>query len=66
MRARSSICPAKPYEKALRRRPMPSGLTTANRPTVGRLPQNFEFERSFAPRPCGEMTSGSGGFESGP
>jgi hypothetical protein len=40
-------------------------LTTANRPTVGRLPQNFEFELSFAPRPCGEMTSGSGGFASG-
>ncbi len=46
--------------------PVPSGLMTANLPTAGREPQNFAFPWPVPLRPCGEMTSGSGGLFFGP
>src|SRR3954453_20464359 len=40
---------------------MPPGHTSANPPSAGSAPQSFEFLSALTPRPCGEMTSGSGG-----
>src|SRR5215218_1766568 len=39
---------------------------TANRPRAGRSPQKLRFARPVIPRPCGEMTSGTGGLFAGP
>ena len=66
MRARSSIWPRAPYEKYFSRRPIPSGLITAKRPTAGSRSKKAAFESPFAPRPCGEITTGSGGLLPGP
>ena len=45
---------------------MPSGLISTKPPIAGVRPKNSAFERPLAPRPCGEMTTGSGGFAFGP
>src|SRR5438034_5613530 len=66
MRARSAIWPGSPHEKRTSRRPCPSGLTSAKRPRSGRLPQSSMFWTAPTPRPCGEITSGIGGWRRGP
>jgi hypothetical protein len=48
------------------RRPRASGLITAKEPRPGRFPHRIEFACPFRPRPCGEITSGSGGLAAGP
>ena len=40
---------------------MPPGQTTANVPRAGRSRHSRAFVCARTPRPCGEITSGSGG-----